>query len=149
MACGLSTEDNLLPQLLHFSDFESGEMRRLNNLVQKDVKAASRELLEACVLHNGRSWLCFKTLQRPVSRCIRLISSGVAKRNQEVLKFHCLNRHSNTYLLTIPDAGKIVWQCADFFTSLSTYHGGTAMVWLIKALAFIVHTTRSLSTLHV
>lgn len=117
MACGLSTQDSLLPQLLHFSDFESGEMRRLNSLVQKDVKAASRELLEACVLHNGRSWLCFRALQRPVSRCIRLISSGVARRNQEVLKFRCLDGRSKTYLLTMPDAGKIFWHCATLLLS--------------------------------
>lgn len=120
MACGLSTQDTLLPQLLQFSDFESGEMRCLNSLVQKDVKAASRELLEACVLHNGRSWLCFRALQRPVSWCIRLISSGVAKRNQEVLKFRCLNGHSKTYLLTMPDAGKIVWQYATVLPSAHT-----------------------------
>ena len=108
MACGLSIGDSLLPQVLHFADFEAHEMRRLSSLVQEDVKAASRELLEACVLHTGRLWFGQRAAPQSVSQCTRLVSSGVANKNQEVLEFRMMDRHPTAYLLTIPDAGEIL-----------------------------------------
>lgn len=108
MTCGLSVEDSLLPQLLHFADFESGEIRRLSSLVQEHVKAASREILEACVLHSSRSYFCLRAAPRPVSRCTRHVLSGIAKRSQEVLKFRMMDGRATAYLLSIPGAGKLV-----------------------------------------
>ena len=106
MACGLTIQDSLLAQLLQFSDFESCEIRRLSGIVRADVKAASRDLLEACVLHSsGRSWLSLAR-EQPVNRCTRLISSAIARKGREVFKFRMLDGHGTVYLLTLPTAGK-------------------------------------------
>lgn len=107
MACGLSLRDSLLPQLLPFTEFEHREMCCLSSLVQGNVRAASRQLLEACVLHSGRLWPCPGAAPQPVSRCTLLISSGLGTKNQQVLKFQMIVEHVTTYALTIPDASKM------------------------------------------
>ncbi|DBA85351.1 TPA: hypothetical protein ACH3X2_006032 [Trebouxia sp. C0005] len=104
-ACGLSASDSLLPELLQFSTFESCEMRCLSSMVQADVKAASRELLEACVMHrDGRAWLRLNrtTEARATSRCTSLISSSSTRKEQVVRRFHMLDGCHNVFELTIP-----------------------------------------------
>lgn len=104
-ACGLSASDSLLPELLQFSTFESCEMRCLSSMVQADVKAASRELLEACVMHrDGRAWLRLNrtTKARATSRCTSLISSSSTRKEQVVRRFHMLDGCHTVFELTIP-----------------------------------------------
>jgi len=108
-ASGLSTSDSLLPELLQFSTFESCEMRCLSTMVQADVKAASRELLEACVTHrDGRAWLGLNrtTKSRATSRCTSLISSSSTRKEQVVRRFHMLDGCRTVFELTIPSRGK-------------------------------------------
>ncbi|DBA94984.1 TPA: hypothetical protein ACH3X1_002509 [Trebouxia sp. C0004] len=109
-ASGLSASDSLLPQLLQFSTFESCEMRCLSSMVQADVKAASRELLEACVMHrDGRAWLRLNrtTQARATSRCTSLLSSSSTRKEHVVRRFHMLDGcHTVVFELTIPSSGK-------------------------------------------
>ena len=108
-ACGLSPSDSLLPELLQLTTFESCEMRCLSSVVQADVKAASREMLEACVMHSGSAWLRrdrITKVQRATSRCTSLISSSSTRKEQIVRRFHMLDGCHTTFELTIPSRGK-------------------------------------------
>ncbi len=108
-ACGLSPSDSLLPELLQFTTFESCEMRCLSSMVQANVKAASRELLEACVMHrDGRAWLRRDriTKERATSRCTSLISSSSTRKEQVVRRFHMLDGCHTVFELTIPSRGE-------------------------------------------
>ncbi len=108
-ACGLSPSDSLLPELLQLTTFESCKMRCLSSMVQADVKAASREMLEACVMHSGSAWLRrdrITKVQRATSRCTSLISSSSTRKEQIVRRFHMLDGCHTTFELTIPSRGK-------------------------------------------
>ena len=83
-------------------------MRCLSSMVQADVKAASRELLEACVMHrDGRAWLRRDriTKERATSRCTSLISSSSTRKEQVVRRFHMLDGCHTVFELTIPSRG--------------------------------------------
>ncbi|KAL3163264.1 hypothetical protein ABBQ32_009661 [Trebouxia sp. C0010 RCD-2024] len=91
--------------------FDSDEVRLLNQLAQEDVKAASRELLEACVLHRstGCCWgnrIADKKVH-PVTRCTRMLSRSAiqrqAEKDEKGFRFGMRDASFSAHLLTIPN----------------------------------------------
>ena len=112
MASGLSVKDRLLPKLLQFPSFDYGEMRYLSSLVQADVKAAFRELLEACFLYtHGRAQLTFDQNSRSgsTSRDTKLICDMSTRKEQTVERFYMMGGCRTDFVLTIPSQGEQVW----------------------------------------
>lgn len=110
LASGLSVRDSLLPQLLQFPQFESEEIRLVNQLAQQDVKAASREVLEACVLHRSTGGFMAHRTAHPVTRCTRMLSRSAiqrqAEKDEKGFRFRMRDASFSAYLLTIPSRGK-------------------------------------------
>ena len=100
MASGLTIRDSLLAQLLPCPQFGSDEMRLLRQLAQEDVTAASRELLEACVLHSSTRCQWGQRVAQPVTWSTRMVShtsiQRQAERDEKGFRFRMLDGPSST-----------------------------------------------------
>lgn len=122
MASGLSVRDSLLAELLHFPDFNCGEMRLLIKMAQEDVKAASRELLEGCVLYSGSRFKFGDRAPQRVTRTTRLISHASILRHEKGIMFRMQDNCCTSYLLTIPSLGKTVHTAYCLLCSINVMH---------------------------
>lgn len=107
IACGLTIGSSLLPQL--FPYFEHAERRALLDVVKANITGASRELLEACVLH-GDGASGYRYNNSDVNKMTRITTLLYVlrpwKQDKDVMTFVMWGARRSEFALTIPDRGK-------------------------------------------